>query len=194
MKKDLGPIEASEISKCFHWGIRLELFMGIEAFLLQFCHSCVTNLQKWMTWILKKIIQCNIKRYVQSNKSGFSTTSNPITLLLLAARRGVRQCTLVCPLPVILSPQCDAIVSTRAVPPFPPVSQSGPSELRGEGRGPLSTPIFRLWNLPFYPISPRFCHMIFYQDDNKYHWQGKIWLRDPLITSPCQGIAIKRDV
>ena len=81
-----------------------------------------------------------------TNKCGFSTTSNPITLLLLAAHRGVRQCTLVCPLPVILSPQCDAIVSTRAVPPFPPVSQSGPSELRGgrEGRGPLSTPIFRL--------------------------------------------------
>ena len=73
---------------------------------------------------------------IQSNKYAFSTTPNPITLLLLAARRGVRQCTLVCPLPVILSPQCDAIVSTRAVPPFPPVSQSGPSELRGtEGRG-----------------------------------------------------------
>ena len=104
-----------------------------------------------------------------TNKCGFSTTSNPITLFL-AAHRGVRQCTLVCPLPVILSPQCDAIVSTRAVPPFPPVSQSGPSELRGGGRAGGHCPLQFLCyeNLLFYPICPRLCHVIYYQGDKKY--------------------------
>ena len=33
----------------------------------------------------------------------------------------------------------------------------------------------------FYPIFPRFCHVIYYHGDKKYPWQGMIGLRELLI-------------